>query len=233
MLQYETLEKLFEKRFNSYLNRFKKIKELKQANIHPYAISKSISHSPIILGSSNTRMSILNLGEIINDEKFYNEKFLYPLGYTCKRKYRPYQNKKVDQQPNTQTEKKESLVEEKPVKDDKIFYWMTINENGCIVGCDGKEWKSWEEFTLEFNKNEITDVKKDNSTDQGHELENETEKETIEPKIPTFTTHHKIDGMSFEEFFGFTNLQLQKLLEQKMYIKYRDGISGYLGYHKE
>lgn len=367
MLKISLLQKWFLKRYQSHLSKLKKYKTLKQANIHPFSTNRPATHAPIILGSSNTRMSILILGEIMNEPHFYNSHFLYPLGYTCKRKYRTYRSKlpykssinpvmnnqtkkisielsgqnipkiysnnldwitkvedshsanykKTSTNPSTNTGPLQTnpvsttstdktnphnassdqinqfrILLSKPAtdtnrsichvpgsprndetkvpvansvtempkstshvldsaettslppelvtgppksashapdsdqtkslppvpasgtakSDEKIFYCMTIHENGCLITTDDKEWKNWSEFVHDFDQ---------------------SSHENNKNNLPTFSSADKLDGMSFEEFFGFTNLQLQRILERNMYTKYKNGISGYVGYHKE
>lgn len=196
MLELETLKKLFKKRYDSHLNLLKKTENLKESLFHPYYINTNNIHSPIILGSSTTRMSILNLGEIVNDKKFYNSKFLYPIGFSCKRKYRSFKN------------------------DNKIFYLLTITKSGINIEAENQIFKEWKEFVQKF----------DNLKKSDNNLENSNQEDKQPEKLPTFSTPDKLDGMSFEEFFGFTNIQLQKMLEQKMNLKFKDGIEGYEGF---
>ncbi|KRH93108.1 putative FY-rich, partial [Pseudoloma neurophilia] len=179
MLDGKLLKELFQKRYETHLKKIKMYKKLKESNIHPFAVNKQVTHAPIILGSSSTRMSILNLGEVLKDNKFYNRLFIYPLNFMCKRKYRSYKpTKRASIAENSQESKNTT-------KDDKIFYCMTIHENGCTISSDDKEWETWADFVKEFEQN---DMKSSIDTDTFLTSDASQPPVNKDTNLPTFST---------------------------------------------
>lgn len=241
-------------------------------------IKKTNTHQPIILGSSHTRMSILSLGYIPENDQieFFNPKYIYPIGYICKRKYRKfgqihkqeknqllmdndvqkkvqYENVKnekincIDQSLDMKNSQNDiiqtvSKVESITIKDEKIFYFMKIDLNKkIIIECDEMKWEgstAWKDFVESFennnsvilsDQNDFQDtVEQQNDPNHNH-IQNIHRKESEKYSFNSYTANYKLDGMNFEEFFGLSNPQLHKIIENKMYMKYKEGLEGYIG----
>lgn len=92
-------------------------------------LSEAHASYPIIVGNGMLRASITNLGTF--PPIAYNKHFIYPLGYTVKKRFKPHRNYK------------KSL-------NNKVLYVCTVEKDGIgILADDGFSWKGenlWNEF---------------------------------------------------------------------------------------
>lgn len=95
-------------------------------------ISKSSSAQasyPIIVGNALSRASVTSIGTFPPYK--FNARYIYPVGYTVKKRYKPHRSYKKSMQ-------------------NKVLYVCTIDNDGIsITADDGHSWKGprvWEEF---------------------------------------------------------------------------------------
>ena len=137
MVFAEEFQKAYEEKYNLFLKKLeykKKIDELiKECTALQCTISKDIEKSSgansLLVGSAIHRISITNIGSF--PPLKYTEKFIYPLNYSSKRRYKIHKNFK------------------KQAKD-KVLYTCSIGLDGIKITCeDGYEWNGeelWQNF---------------------------------------------------------------------------------------
>ncbi|TBT98598.1 hypothetical protein CWI39_2360p0010 [Hamiltosporidium magnivora] len=111
--------------------------------LKPESISESTDKKifPLILGTPALRMSITTLGSLPTHDhiKFHNKNTIYPIGYQCKRKYKPHNRYTKNNQ-------------------DKIFYFCTVKDTDHILEIstnDGRKWTGidlWGLFVQDFDE---------------------------------------------------------------------------------
>lgn len=133
-MSFESFKNAFNQTYEKFLSINKLKKEIEKTEERLVIINSAISQSsgtqisyPLIVGNSLSRASITDLGTFPPFQ--YNEKYIYPLGYTVKKRFKPHKNYK------------KSLG-------NKVLYLCSISKNGItIVADDGFEWKGdqiWE-----------------------------------------------------------------------------------------
>lgn len=132
----EHLEQAYNRCFEEILQRNKLKDELRKleesislTNLCISKHSQSKTLYPIIVGNILTRASITCIEEFPPYK--YNEKYIYPLNYTVKKRFGPHRNYKKSMQ-------------------NKVLYVCTIGHDGItITSDDGYVWKGpkvWKEF---------------------------------------------------------------------------------------